>query len=245
VNGAGGRERDRPCGANAAPYVLGALSEEESRDFDRHLDSCAVCREEVAELHMVADALPAAAPQLKAPPQLRERVIASVRAQVRAQEATTAVGRAERRPSLGAGRLLRGERRAPRVAAAGLAAAAAAIALALIALTAGSGTPSSRVIRAQVSATGASAVLRLSDGHAMLDVSDLPQAPPNRVYEVWVKRGGAPQPTDALFTVTRSGAASVGVPGAIGGVRAVMVTSEPLGGSTVPTTQPVIVANID
>ena len=100
------------------------------------------------------------------------------------------------------------------------------------------------MIRAQVSAPGATAVLRLADGHAVLDVSDLPQTAPNRVYEVWVKRGGAPQPTDALFTVTRSGAASVGVPGAIKGVRTVMVTSEPLGGSTVPTTQPVIVANI-
>ena len=43
----------------------------------------------------------------------------------------------------------------------------------------------------------------------------MPQAAPGRVYEVWVKRAGLPQPTDALFTVSSAGDASVGVPGSI------------------------------
>ena len=39
---------DRDCGGNAAPYVLGALTEVEHDAFLAHLDTCAVCREEVA-----------------------------------------------------------------------------------------------------------------------------------------------------------------------------------------------------
>ena len=45
----------------------------------------------------------------------------------------------------------------------------------------------------------------------------MPQTAPRRVYEVWVKRSGAPQPTDALFTVTAAGDATVGVPGSVRG----------------------------
>ncbi len=105
----------------------------------------------------------------------------------------------------------------------------------------GSGT---RVIRARVSAPGASASLRVSSGHAVLTIAGMPQTPPGRVYELWLKRAGAPQPTDALFTVSRTGSATVGVPGAIGGVKVVMVTAEPQGGSRVPTSAPVIVASL-
>ncbi len=57
-------------------------------------------------------------------------------------------------------------------------------------------------------------------------------------------RVGRPLPTDALFTVSAAGAASVGVPGGVSGVREVMVTSEPLGGSRVPTLPALIVARV-
>jgi hypothetical protein len=72
----------------------------------------------------------------------------------------------------------------------------------------------------------------------------MPQSPPNHVYEVWIKRGGAPQPTDALFTVSSAGNATVGVPGSVAGVKEILVTAEPTGGSKVPTSTPVIVANL-
>jgi hypothetical protein len=84
----------------------------------------------------------------------------------------------------------------------------------------------------------------VSGGHAQLDVSGMPQTPAQRVYEVWVKRDGAPQPTDALFTVTAAGDATVDVPGGVQGVKVIMVTSEPRGGSKVPTSAPVIVARL-
>jgi hypothetical protein len=64
------------------------------------------------------------------------------------------------------------------------------------------------------------------------------------VYEVWIKRAGAPLPTDALFTVAADGAATVGVPGGVSGVREVLVTSEPRGGSRAPTSPVVIDARV-
>jgi anti-sigma-K factor RskA len=231
------------CGANAAPYVLGALTDEEHRAFVAHLDSCVVCREEVTELQMVADALPAAAPQLKAPRALRAKVMENLTAEPDARAAPGGDARSARRRRAGRRRARGGWLvHRPLPALAGLT-AALAIALALLALV-GTGGGSARVIHAQVLARGASASLHLSGGHAVLDVSGMPQSAPRRVYEVWVKRAGAPQPTDALFTVTRSGEASVGVPGSLAGVKTVMVTSEPLGGSRVPTTPAVIVANL-
>ena len=45
---------------------------------------------------------------------------------------------------------------------------------------------------------------------------------------------------NALFGVSTDGSASVDVPGSLKGVGAVLVTSEPEGGSRVPTRQPIL-----
>jgi anti-sigma-K factor RskA len=227
------------CGENAAPYVLGALTEEEHEVFLEHLESCAVCREEVAALQVVASVLPAIAPQLSAPAELKRSVMASVREDARREQQlarTSAEPRARsaRRP------VLAWPRWRPLLASGAL---AAVVAVLVIAISSGSGA-GTRVIRAEVIPRGANASLHVSDGRAQLEISGMPQTPPQRVYEVWVKRSGAPQPTNALFTVTTRGDATVGVPGHVNGVKAIMVTSEPLGGSKVPTTSPVIIARL-
>jgi anti-sigma-K factor RskA len=222
------------CAVNAAPYVLGALPEEEYEAFRRHLDACAVCREEVAAMQPVADALAAVAPQLESPPVLKQQIMASVREDA-ARRTGAQRGRARRPLLLGS---LGGR---PALAA------AAAIVVALVAtlsLLGGGGGGGSRVIDAQVLVRGASASLRVSSGHAELSIAGMPQTSPGRVYEVWVERGGVPHPTNALFNVTNAGRATVSVPGSIGGAKAVMVTSEPLGGSRTPTRAPVIVAKL-
>jgi hypothetical protein len=237
------------CGGNVAPYVLGALTEQEHELFRGHLESCAVCREEVAALQLVADALPAAAPQLGAPPELKRRVMSDVRADARtrhARESTSArqgAARTERRASRSTGRAW--PRWRPNLAVAAL--AVAVVVLAVVALSSGGGAGGgTRVIRAQVIVPRASASLSVSDGHAQLSVLGMPQSAPGRVYELWLKRSasGKPLPTDALFTVAADGAASVGVPGSVDGVREIMVTSEPLGGSRVPTLPALIVARV-
>jgi anti-sigma-K factor RskA len=222
------------CGGNAAPYVLGALTDEENEAFRLHIDSCAVCREEVAALQVVVAALPAAVPQLTAPSALKRRVMSAVHEDAPRLPAQAAA-RAPRRSALA--------RLGFRPAFAGLAATAVAVALAIVVFVPGGGA-GIRVIRAEVLAPRASAQLRLGGGQAQLTIANLPQSPPGRVYQVWLKGSGGPEPTDALFTVASNGDATVGVPGVVHGIKEVMVTSEPLGGSRMPTRSPVIIARV-
>jgi anti-sigma-K factor RskA len=224
------------CGEDAAaPYVLGALTEPEHAAFVEHLRTCSSCREEVAALQSVANALPAAVPQLHAPDHLRGRVMATVQTEA-----------GLRNPDAGRAVLLRRPaQRAPwRLALGGLAATAAIVAIVLLAVRPGSGS-ATRVYHAQVSAApGATATLRVNDGHGTLQIARMPKTTPGHVYEVWLKRAGKPLPTDALFTVSSAGKATVAVPGDLNGVSVVMVTAEPDGGSSAPTSAPVIVANV-
>ncbi len=221
------------CGGNAAPYVLGALTEAEREAFAQHLASCAVCREEVGALQAVASSLPAAVPQLQAPPELKKRVMAAVHEDTERARAS----QRSRTPALGTRRRWR-----PALVPAGI---ALATTIALVAVLLGGGSSGeSHVLRAQVSAPGASASVLLNGGHAQLTLANMPQSTPGHVYEVWIERGGAPAPTDTLFTISSRGSATIGVPGSVAGVKEVLVTSEPLGGSAVPTTAPVVIAKL-
>jgi anti-sigma-K factor RskA len=232
------RSRHSARSENVAPYVLGALPESEHEEFLAHIGSCKECREDVAALQVVAASLPASVPQLHAPGDLKGRVMRTVES-----EASLRGARGEptmRRPS---------ERRARRrfpIPALGAAAGAIAVIaiLAVVALSSGGGGADTRVIQAQVSIPRARASLTISHGRAQLNVAGIPQAALGRVYEVWVEKQGSAHPTDVLFNVSSTGIASVGVPGKLDGVTAVMVTSEPDGGSRVPTTPPVILARL-
>ena len=65
------------------------------------------------------------------------------------------------------------------------------------------------------------------------------------VYEVWLKRNGrAPVATNAMFTVDHQGNGTVAVPGDVAHSDQVLVTSEPRGGSEVPTRLPVVIADV-
>ncbi|HEV3092979.1 MAG TPA: anti-sigma factor [Solirubrobacteraceae bacterium] len=219
------------CGADAAAYVLGALKDEEVETFRRHLATCAVCRDEVAALQMVADALPLAVPQLPVPRRLRRRVMSGVRNE--SKIARAAAARHRSRLTL-----------ARRVAAVGGALAVAAAIVGAVVLTSG-GSSGARLVQASVAAPAGSAVVRLTGVHAELIVAHMPQPPAGKIYEVWLERDGrSPSPTSALFGVTSTGAGAVDVPGDLHGVSEVLVTPEPLGGSLVPTHAPVIVAHL-
>jgi len=224
------------CCGDAGAYLLGALEPAEAERFRRHAESCAVCREELAALQAVVDALPLTAPQHPAPRALRRRIMRDVRSD---SVSTPQSARRQRRFPLAPGRYV------PRSALAGALAGVVALAIFGGLELAGGGSSAARTIRASVTGVPGSARLRISGGHAELIVNRLPPPPRGRIYELWIKRGNrAPSPTKELFSVTASGAADVGVPGGIGGVSAVMVTAEPAGGSLVPTRAPVIVARL-
>ncbi len=224
------------CAQDAAPYVLGALTESEHAAFVIHMQSCVACREEVTALQGVVSVLPSAVPQMAAPSDLKRRVMATVKSEatLRGDAEPAASRRRGRSPFSGL---------SWRPVLGSFAGAAAIVVAVIVALGTGGGT-STKVIRAQVTVPRASVSVRVSGGHAELNVADMPQTAPNHVYEVWVKRAGDPQPTDALFTVSTAGRATVGVPGSVRGVKEILVTSEPTGGSRVPTSNPVIVAHL-
>jgi anti-sigma-K factor RskA len=226
------------CGEDAAPYVLGALTDAEHKAFRVHLGSCAICREEVASLEVVAHSLPAAVPQLSAPGEVRDRVMATVKAEAELRQERTPRVRSRR---------LGPKRTAWRLGLASAVTTSAAVIAIVLALGGSGGSHASQhtqLIRAQVSAPRGTATLAVSAGHGQLRIAGLPQSPPRHVYEVWLERAGKAHPTDALFTVSVAGNATVAVPGSLAGVKAVMVTAEPEGGSTVPTSKPVIVAGV-
>jgi Anti-sigma-K factor rskA len=88
---------------------------------------------------------------------------------------------------------------------------------------------------------GAHASLRRAGIHEELVVSGMSQPPIGTIYELWVDRDGdAPQPTDALFQVSSAGHGTIEVPGSPRGIKAVLVTNEPLGGSSMPTSMPIL-----
>jgi anti-sigma-K factor RskA len=228
----------RDCGLDAAAYVLGALEQDELEAFRAHLSGCAACREEVAALQHVADALPAAAPAIAPPQDLRRRVMEAVRVEQK-RAASTAL--ADRRPA-------RSHRRppfSPQRPAAALGGALATVAAIVVAIVlASSGSSPTRVIRANVRGAG-TAKLIVAAGRGELVVTHFPPPGRGRIYQVWLQRPHrAPAPTHTLFDVTTGGAGEVGVAGDLHGVSEVLVTAEPLGGSSVPTSAPVITAQL-
>lgn len=86
------------------------------------------------------------------------------------------------------------------------------------------------------------ASLRRVGPQAELVVHGMPEPPLGETYELWLlQANGVPRATDALFTVTSNGSATVEVPGGLrGGVKAVAITREPRGGTAAPTSPAVL-----
>jgi anti-sigma-K factor RskA len=233
---------ENPCErcADAGAYVLGALDEHELESYRAHLATCAECREEVAQLQGVTDSLAIAVPRAQAPAEVRARLMAVVSGEA---ELLRAAGHEADRPVYARSRWR--WRVLPALAVTG--ALAAGVLIGALAINTGPGQRT-RVIQAQVLAPAghdATAALRKVGSRVELQVTGMPAPALGRIYEVWLKDGSkAPEPTDALFSVTGQGNGTVGVPGDLKGVSKVLVTEEPAGGSLEPTHSPVIVASV-
>lgn len=231
---------------DAGAYVLRALSDEERISFVAHLQECAICRAEVEELQVVADQLPMAAPQMVPPPDLRNRIMAVVESEaalLRAAGPDADVVPA--RPTK-----LRDRMWWPSWLVSPGFAAALASCLLLVGLGAGillegdDGPGAVTTLAAQKAPDGSQASVAVQDGRATLVVRNMPAAPTGRVYQVWLKRAGGLEPTHTLFTVRSDGRAKVEVDESIDGADELLVTAEPSGGSTVPTSAPILTATL-
>jgi anti-sigma-K factor RskA len=235
---------------DVAAYLLGALPEEERVGFERHLAGCPECRREVEDLAVAVDALPTAAPPVTPPPELKQRIMSVVDSEASLLAAAgSEADRAQRAPAprerRGLGRLL-GRNWTLRPA---FALAASVVLLALGAaggiLVGGGGGSETVVAQVTGPAARASARLEISGDRSRLVMSDFPQPPAGRVYQVWTKRPGQnPVPTDVLWTPLADGSATVSVPGSLKGVQNVLVSAEPQGGSAAPTSMPVLNATL-
>jgi anti-sigma-K factor RskA len=235
-----GNESDCEEHGQAAAYVLLALEEQETVRYREHLEACVACKADVASLQPVVDSLPIGVSRVSASPELRARVMAQVRSEADLLKAAGA-GADRPEPARPRWRLRRPELLATAVAL------GVGLLIGALVIDTGSKAPITRVTPAQLISMppGAHAVVRQVGSHAELVLSGVSQPPRGKIYELWLARQGeAPQATSALFGVTRAGSASVNVPGSLAGVRQVMVTAEPFGGSAHPTSSPVIVATL-
>ena len=214
---------------SAGAYVLDAMAPGEREEFERHLATCAACREDVEELRPAAEALPMAAPPVPPPPALKDRVMAEVeREAALLTDVAAAPARPRRRLGLPA---LGGWRLAP-VAAALLIVGALAGAV----LTA----DGSRTVPA-----GPNAEIRIDGDRATIVAQNMEPPPEGRVYEVWVVPKGqtTPRPTNVLF-LPRDGSAQAAIPGSADGIAKVLVSDEPPAGSDTPTGEVVMQADL-
>jgi hypothetical protein len=226
-------------------WLLGALPDDEEDGFRTHLADCAICRADAESLRVAVDALPASAPPVTPPPALKGRVMAVVEREAALLHAAGPEADRAHAPR---------RRRLPRLGALSLR-PSVAIPLALLLLVTGGGAAllarqaidqGSRVVVARVSPQtgGARVSLEVDGDRGRLVGKGLPAPPAGRVYQVWLDRGGpAPEPTSALFSTRSDGSASVDVPGSLDGVRTVMVTDEPAGGSAKPTGRIIVTAS--
>jgi anti-sigma-K factor RskA len=232
---------------DAGPWVLGALDESDAHAFAAHLERCAICRDEVAQLQVVADVLPMAAPQAVPPPELKSRIMAVVESE--AQLLRAAGPEADRPPAparepAAARRRLKGRLAWIRpVPAAVLATAVLAVGV-LVGVLATGGGPETTT-HPGFGPRGAQVALEVTGGRGELDLRHMPAAPAGRVYQVWLVSGKQkPRPSHTLFTVASDGRARVEIMESLKGTDQVLVTAEPPGGSTAPTSSPVVGATL-
>jgi anti-sigma-K factor RskA len=209
-----------------AAYALGALDAPETADLERHLEDCERCRQELRWLGPAVQALPETVERQEPPPRLRQALMAEVRADARRVE-SPAPGRAARRswflkPAMGFAVL-------------------ALLVAGVVGYQVGKDGDDSRVGNAPlVRQFGPITVKMLPEGEGgTLELSNVPEVPPDKVLEAWVLREGQVEAVPALFVPDRHGRAETRITD-MNGVEEVMVTEEPRGGSEEPTSKPIV-----
>jgi anti-sigma-K factor RskA len=228
-------ERDDTIHELTAPYALDALDAPETEAFEEHLRHCEDCRQEVALLRGTAALLAHDAPSATPPPELRERILASARAErgnvvpfrqrwaapiaaVAAVAACTAIG-------LGIWAQMLQHTVGNRDAALRAQARALAIAAA----------PGARRIPLS---GGHGALVVTPTGRAALVLSDLPKPPSGKVFEAWVIKDKNVVPAGVFSARGNSAAVELEHPVPAGAI--VALTIERAGGVLQPSGAPIV-----
>ena len=214
-----------------APYALDALEPAEREAFERHLDECADCRAQLADLQEATMAL-AYAESTDPPPALRERILEGARS----ENGAKVIPFPRRRWLF------------PATVAAAAAAVVVAVGVGLWASSLSQDLDRERSANAGYARAlqllgGGAEVTQLSDaeggllvapdGEAALVVCGLQAAPEGKTYEAWVIEGETPRPA-GLFR-GGGGCPPVLLDRDVPSGAQVAVTLEPQGGSDQPT----------
>jgi anti-sigma-K factor RskA len=250
----------------AGPYALNALPPRDRDRFERHLDTCQGCAEEVRGLRETAARM-AGAVAAQPPARLRERVLAEVaRTRQLPPAGDKAAGRARPWPDHWAASARRRARSAgqswarPLVAASAVVFLIAAVvfgSMALITrhklnqvqasdhmLAAVLTAPDAKMMTGSVTGGGTATIVMSDRVHALaFSSAGLPSLPPRKAYELWLMgppgtRSAAmlPRPTHGMTS-----------PVVATGLRAgdtVELTVEPASGAPHPTTKPILLLTL-
>jgi anti-sigma-K factor RskA len=216
-----------------AAYMLGALERDEAAGFERHLEGCERCREEMRWLEPAVQTLPESVERAEPPPQLREALMAEVRADARQVREETA---SERRPSTRSWRWLLKP-------AAGFAVVALLVAGAVGYEVGRGGSDDGAASTLESRAGGITAKMVQEGDGGTLQLEGVHQLPPDKVLEAWVEREGEVEAVPALLVPDRNGHAETTIAD-MSGVETVMVTEEPRGGSEAPTGEPLMTMSV-
>ncbi|MDQ3924144.1 MAG: anti-sigma factor [Actinomycetota bacterium] len=226
-------------------YVLGALTDDERREFEGYLAAHPELRAEVDDLASVANLLALTPQQHEPPPELRGRLMSII-------ESSAGANLPERPSRLTKLRWLFGA--GGRTATVAAAAAVVAVVGLLVWNLSLQGEnedlrgelESRQTYELQGSGVAQDVqgqVVRLGDGRAVLMAENLPQAPEGKVYETWLLRDGVPEPA-GLFEPRDGGVAATPIEGSLESADTVAVTVEPAGGSSAPTDDPLLSAKL-
>ena len=208
-----------------AAYLLGALEPGEAAAVEQHLAACEECRSELKWLRPAARMLPESVERVEPPAQLRSRIMGEVEADA-----------ARKRSGIRLGGRMRALSLRPAVGVAVLAL--------LVAGVAGygirdSGSGSSTTTVAAGHAPGVTAKMVRDGDSGTLRLANVHQLPSSEVLQAWVQRGKRIESAKTLFVPNRDGTATAVIDD-MQGVNTVMVTAEPRGGSSYPTSEPIV-----
>jgi anti-sigma-K factor RskA len=218
---------EHPDRDDLVAFALDALEPGDERQIEAHTPGCARCTRELEALVPAVAVLGESVEQLEPPPELRERVLAEVRA-----DAARSSPQRETTPRPSPRRGWRGLFARPAIAV-GLAVAIAAIGGYLIAGNNGSGGPEETTVPV-VAQQGIGGTLVVGEQSSMLDLHGLGPLKGRQVYQVWVAKGQSLRPSSNFIPDT-SGRAMTAVDGHLTAGTKVMVTREPHPGQTTPT----------
>jgi anti-sigma-K factor RskA len=231
----------------ADAYALDALDDSERERFERHLRGCSACADEVRQYSEVATAL-AMAVAAEPPAGLRDRVLAATAV---TRQLPPEVAEPRRRASLPRSSWT------PRLAMAGaVVGVAAAVTLGVVqvstqdrlntvqaenqAIASVLSAPDARLTSATATVGGtATVVLSYSEQKIVFTSSGLPALPSSEVYQLWLI-GTARTRSAGLLSEAGDGKTSPVLASGLQANDTVGVTVEPAGGTSSPTTTPIL-----